>query len=482
MTLLINELKTSLKNSGYRLAVQESLIDLLESEAARTEQLRGEAFQIAQHIKPDDVLSRTRLQQSVECIFQPPRWGNDAPVKVKVELSDGHYGPYFNREISPDLHAAVFTYAERELLSEDRSNMGESIKVSVPKRYEQVRSTIELKCRLHRLRYLARELVQFEQRGKTSSSKPEKPLPHEHLRKQVELRYKYVSSILDTTPEQSKELERALRPLPYFFEAPLLAWERSGEKIRLHSANACLEQLLKISCLLALEELHQCGGVIQDLIYPDCELLQKIQGHPSLGDWSRLLDEVAKNRKHFKVWGEWVDTLVQGRMAIIEAITARNRISHPDHTIDIEFVDETEAVYQKLFDAMFPKLRTACGQSRVVTSKSRKVLADERGKPYTVVTCDDLTGAYEPFREVDLALPSDSAAKIIDGVPFSHRDGSILPMNRYFKISTIPKVGREMFIYDREYDAGKGIVVGIISGFGQCVDLSQDLFDFSSGK
>jgi hypothetical protein len=99
-----------------------------------------------------------------------------------------------------------------------------------------------------------------------------------------------------------------------------------------------------------------------------------------------------------------------------------------------------------------------------------------------VVTCDDLTGAYEPFREVDLALPSDSAAKIIDGIPLSHRERWILPMNRYFKISTIPKVGREMFIYDREYDAGKGIVVGIISGFAQRVDLSQGLFDFLSGK
>lgn len=189
-------------------------------------------------------------------------------------------------------------------------------------------------------------------------------------------RYLEVSAILRRMPTHDAELDRAHNPLPYFIEAPQLAWERAPENLRIQNGFMAFANLLKHVVLLGLTEAQARRKEWNDFAPPNPEVISGICGNPSLGHWSRCLDWVRDFSDRLPIFGGWINAMAEKRAEIINLTEQRNKYAHPSSVLERSFVDAIEGQLEIFFTDTVRKFRRG-KKIRILLPRSRKALRRE---------------------------------------------------------------------------------------------------------
>ena len=274
-----------------------------------------------------------------------------------------------------------------------------------------------------------------------------------------------------------QELNRVMNPLPYFFEYPILQWERANEKMAFTSAVSLFHMLNKITCLIGFEEVLAAGkGTGLKSLLGD-ELIQQLSGKPSLGSWSKALEILEKNSSGFQVWKRWFETLAAEREDRIRLISIRNRISHPDFVLEESQLNEAEEQFAAYFNRLVPKLREAYSGIATVITHGRKIIRADDGTSKTLLDCEKLDAPVEPFPKIRLEMESAAAANLSDECLTSLRDGHAVELRHFFQLRSIKASLREIFLYEREYSGRDAVWAGLTTAQSGKLETSAKLFD-----
>ena len=75
-------------------------------------------------------------------------------------------------------------------------------------------------------------------------------------------------------------------------------------------------------------------------------------------------------------------------------------------------------------------------------------------------------------------MPETSAREIVEDVIYCIRDNHAVPLSNFFVVQEIRTNINEVFVYDREFEAGKGQVIGVTTGLAQKIPLPEGIFSF----
>ena len=208
-------------------------------------------------------------------------------------------------------------------------------------------------------------------------------------------------------------------------------------------------------------------------------LLASLQGKPNLGDWNDCLQYLLGMAGQLPVWGKWLNALRSEHHVVDVLIAARNRICHPDYVVELEFLANVESQFAEFFGNIFPKLRMEADSTEVLLSKSRKVWRDSDSRVTCDLDCLDLKSAAEPFPSIMSRFPEAAAREIAEEVIFCVRGEQLVFLANFFVVQRIKGDAREFFVYDKDYEGGKGQVVGVATGLCQRIDLPDGVFFFA---
>ena len=468
------ELEAKMKREGRTKLTpgEEFFSNVPIEQVQRIEDIKRRCIEAARALTDRQVLTPEDESRVVDLNwpYMPDPFTGGYVLPLKVKLNRFQFGPYFRQETSPDAYNAVTDlvlarFRAKEVLPKHPG------KVKVPPLLEQKRLTFESARYNHELTRLGRRLSSFAA-GETTPPDTVTQL------KRKQFRYLSFSKMLDRLPSETVEISRAVHPLPFFFEAPLLRWERSVEKLAYHSAVACLQQLLKLSCLLGLEELHVRRNGIEQFQQMPQDVMAGIQGKPALGHWNDCLKYLQTMSAQLPVWGPWLDLLRSERGTINMLVDARNRIAHPEYIVELESLATVESQFADFFGDIFPKLRILAESMEVMLSNTRKARRDSDYGLTFELECLDLKSAIEPFPALSIILPEATARGIIDGAIFCRRGDHVMSLSNFFLVREIKVDTREIFVYDKDFQSGKAKVIGLTTGLSQNMTLPQGVFIF----
>ena len=400
--------------------------------------------------------------------FIPPQtlftgdWKN---LRILCKVSKKHSATYLQSLLCSEDGAEIMSDL-RECVKNGSSDSLKNTYIDLPTRYQQIQEWVTTEWESQTL-YKIREQVSRPDTNKLTLSQK---------RQVTRLKISSLSQLVGGGTKKLKEFGRVIHPLPYFFEYPILQWERANEKMAFSNAVSLLQQLIKISCLIGFEEALANKSTIglHDLL--GNELIGQIKGRPSLGTWSKTLDALEKSSQNFHVWKDWFGALASKRKARIRLIEIRNRISHPEVFVEESELDEAVEAFNTYFWHVIPKLRSAYAGTETIISHSRKSVRSNNGDTKIVLDCENFNTPIEPFPRFSYEMKSTTAARLSDDCLTSLRGEYAVELQRFFRIKPIKASMREIYLYDREYSGNDAIWSGITTAQSGKLETSTNLF------
>ena len=340
--------------------------------------------------------------------------------------------------------------------------------ISLPPRTRQIRSWVSRAIEHNKVKQATERLLNRHN---------EQQLTLEQQDNITRFRLEMLHSVAEQKPDDFSDFQRVVNPLPYFFEYPILQWERANDKMAFSSAVSLLHLLNKISCLIGFEEVISAGkgSGIKSLLGD--ELIGQLSGKPSLGSWSKALEILEKHSSHFKVWQGWFKALSGERDNRIKLISIRNRISHPDCVLEESQLDEAGEAFDAYFKRLIPKLRAAYAGISTIITHGRKVIKSSDGSSTTLVDCEKLDAPVEPFPRVTLEMTNPLAANLTDECLTSLRHGEVIELRRFFQLRKVKTSLCEIFLYERDYSGKDAVWAGLTTAQSGKLETPPRLFD-----
>jgi len=390
-------------------------------------------------------------------------------LRIKALLDNRCFPPFFSSEVNPTAFKAISSAATNSFVT--IKNKTASLELPIPPFQTQARIAFETKRNAYRVQQISEHICNFID--------DQNPNPdYSTQSRRVLARYNSMKRIREALPSDEQEIARATQPLPYFFEIPILHWERPNKSNHVFLAFACLTQIIKTTCLLGLEELHAVRSNIEKLPPFPKGLLEGLMTKPSLGHWARAIDHIAKLKEHFNVWGEWIAIVHSERIRINKLIEIRNEISHPDFTHDPQAIPKAAKEFEDLLNDLIPKLRVAVSDVEILLPESRKTTRNEDGQVHHTIHCLNLKTAHHPFPHTDFPCSNIKANQIFENVLFSAKGSHIVPLNHFFKVEDTANAEPEIYIYEKNYSGSEARMTGILSGLASKESQLNDIFTF----
>lgn len=426
----------------------------------------------AKKISANDVLDPSMLYRCVETavIYAKDTSGIfHERLKINLLLSENCFAPFFSKHVNPAGHDAICSAGVSTFLTDQSTIHKRS--VETPKIVVQKRLVFESLCYRHKISEIGIQLGEFRDSSET--------LPNygELTRRRI-ARFQTIKRIKDALPTEETEIARVTHPLPFFIEQPLLHWERATAGNRFLVGSAFLSQLLKITTLVGLEELHAVRSSIDSLMPFPAGLLEGLQAKPSLGHWSRCVDHLAKLQHYFSVWNNWISSINSERVLITRLIKLRNQLSHPDFLLDSDVLLSAEEAFTTLFDRIVPKLRIAIADVEIFLPINRTVHQNQDGGIFHRIRSKNVKSASQPFAEVEIEKLGSACSAIFDQQLFSSKGDIIVPLNHFFKIGNAKNGKTEIFIYDKDYTGAAAKMTEVGTGFSDSIPLQEGIFYF----
>lgn len=319
---------------------------------------------------------------------------------------------------------------------------------------EQKRCAFEALAYRHAIDISSRYLSRF-QMGKESANE---------LHGLLANRYLEVAAILKRMPTYDTELERARLPLPYFIEAPLIAWERSPDNLKIQNGFMAFGNLLKQVVLLGLIEAHTVKDKLDDFKPLPKDLMAGISANPSLGHWSKCLDWLGRYAGRLQIFGGWIRVMVEHRAQTIQLNELRNKYAHPTSVLERAFIENINNQLESYFAGVVRKLRRE-PIVKIILPLSRRAVRRE-----SVITFEfvghDLCSPYDRFREARLELSKDESARVIEGEIFAVSSGDsshLLALPAFFRAKEMSPDQYAILLYDKSFNGKVGIFSAVDS-------------------
>jgi hypothetical protein len=387
-------------------------------------------------------------------------------LRVLCKISKRHSASYLENLICAREGKEIIEAIRHSVESGSLNPLKNAI-VELPPRKQQIQEWVNLALERGRLRAIREHVAAPKTNTLTLSQK----------RQLTRLKLSLLERLLGEEMNQLREFDRVIKPLPYFFEYPILQWERANEKMAFTSAVSLFHLLNKISCLIGFEEVLAAGkGTGLKTLLGD-ELVQQLSGKPSLGSWSKALEILEKNSEGFRVWKNWFDVLATEREDRICLINIRNRIAHPDFMLDESELDGAKERFAGYFNRIIPRLRSAYSGSSTIITHGRKIIRTESGESKTLLDCEKLDAPVEPFPRMSLEMNNSAAANLTDECLISLRDGCTVELRRFFQLRSVKTSLREIFLYERDYSGKDAVWAGLTTAQSGKLETSAKLFD-----
>ena len=343
------------------------------------------------------------------------------------------------------------------------------IRLAIPNGAEQRRRAFEASAYRHAINLLSRRLSQFQAGNETASE----------LHGLLANRYSEVATVLERMPTHDAELERTHRPLPYFIEAPLIAWERASENLKLQNGFMAFGSLLKTAALLGLTELQGVRNGLSEFTPPSPDVIGGMCGNPSLGHWSKCLDWLSHYVNALPMFGGWIRTMQEHRAQLINLTELRNKYAHPAGVLERAFIEHVNQQLEEFFATAVRRLRRE-NRVKMLLPLSRRAL---RREYETAFEFDGLSlcSPYPRFREANFILSATNSGGVIEGEILALRDGDhpqVLPLQAFIRAKKLSTDRCAILLYDKAFDGKNGIFSAIDSEVQEKLPMQNSPLEF----
>lgn len=456
------------------LTVAEILLRDFDLSAEEKKDLRCKCFEMAANLTSKDCLVGTEGMELVRTKLSYAYFAGfyTLNIDVGIKLVPTAFAPFFLSEVNPRGNRALTDYAVLTV-TEDFKPSGTAA-IALPSLFDQKRIAFESLSFAHAAKIKAKQLDNFTHLAAK--------LPDVFGQRALwETRHREIDYILHRLPKPDNELRRAINPLPYFLEAPLLDWERAPAQVKVLTGLTGFGNVLRILALLGMADLR-LGGNLPLKQKPSMDLMAALTTrNPSLGDWSKWLDWVGCNSDNLSLFKDWMRTITGLRTTIIELIEIRNKeVAHKSGPISLGKLGEIEENLHHFFDQLYDGLRRASQLNDFYLPKSRVAVREGRNiKSYQFLGCD-LVSPFDRFREKTVEFSPKHAESICEGeiIAVRTKTKQALPLNDYFRVAEIKPGLNEVFIFEKGFEGGSGRFAGITSGLQQQLPVEADAFTF----
>lgn len=458
-----------LEDTGEKVSPIELALKLGEAFTPDTEDIRDACRQAANGLADDDMIAgdvEWRIQQHhLAYIFEGPVALAD--LVVGAILSPDVFPDYVLPQVNPSAWDEIRNYSLMPFWNESKTR--HDVEVALPSPIEQRKLAFESLAYRHGINKESAQLSQFQE-GKESAR---------DLHGLLANRYEEVRNATSRLPKHDAESERARHPLPYFIEAPLIAWERSPEAFEVQNGFIAFGNLLRQIALLGLCELQAVrasGGKIE---VPDKDLLSGIGGNPSLGHWSRCLDWLHSNTSVLQLFGDWVRIFAEQRKKTIELVELRNKHAHAATILERSFIEHIHRALAEYFHEVVPEMRKN-DNVRIFLPNSRKAIRTDNGTVFQF-TGYDLASAFSRFHEVDLELPAENSKIVVEGELLAMRartHARVVPLNSFYRAKELTPDRLALLIYEKGCKKSEGVFSAVDIEGQQKLPMTDAPLDF----
>jgi hypothetical protein len=353
---------------------------------------------------------------------------------------------YLSREVNPLAWENIRKHVLLSLLdgAKDESN----VHLVLPSMPDQRRRAFEALAYRHAIDRSSQQLSQF-QAGKENARE---------LHELLANRYLEVAATLKRMPTHDAERERAQRPLPYFIEASLIAWERAPENLKVQNGFMAFGNLLRSIALFGIAEIQVRRKQWSEFEPPSPDVIAGIQANPSFGHWSKCLDWLNRYANALPMFGGWIRVMGEHRMQTITLTELRNKYAHPASVLERAFVENIKAQLEAFFSDVVRKLRREEGVS-VILPLSRRALRREKEIAFEFIGLN-LCSPYDRFQEKSFNLSVEASGSVIEGEIFAVSNGVsplVLSLQTFFRAKELTPDRYAVLLYEKAFDGTSGI-------------------------
>jgi hypothetical protein len=416
--------------------------------------LRQACLKAAACLEDADVLNASdawRLQ-----IYQIPYAIHDSIADLVLDVGvlpvKEVFVDFLSREVNPLAWETIRKHVLLSLLDDDKDES--NVHLVLPSIAEQRRRAFEALAYRHAIDRSSHQLSQF-QAGKENARE---------LHGLLANRYLEVTTILERMPTHDAELERAHSPLPYFVEAPLIAWERAAENLKIQNGFMAFGNLLRQIVLFGLAEIQAPRKQWSDFVPPPPDVIAGIRANPSLGHWSKCLDWLGRYANALPMFGGWIQAMEEHRTQTIELTELRNKYAHPTSVLERAFVENIKGQLEVFFTDVVRKLRREEGV-RVILPLSRRALKRKKGIIFEFIGLN-LCSSYDRFREASIELSAEGSGSVIEGEILAISNGvcpQLLSLQAFFRAKELTPDRYAVLLYEKAFDGKSGIFSAVDS-------------------
>ena len=441
-------------DSGEKISKNELFLWLSGLNQGELDPLRKTCLHTAATIEEADVLDVThawRLQTyRLWYGFMGPR--SALKIDVAVFPTDEIYPDYISKNVHPSAWQIIREQVLMPLAGKEES--AAPARILLPNFAEQKRRAFEALAYRHAIDIKSRNLSDF-QTGKENASE---------LHGLLANRYSEVTTILNRMPTYDAEFERMHFPLPYFIEAPFIAWERAPNILKIQNGFMAFGNLLKQVVLLGLIEVQASKNRLTDFKPQPKDLIAGISGHPSLGHWSKCLDWLGAFAAELTIFGGWIRVLVEHRTQTILLTELRNKYAHPSCVLERAFLESIRKQLDAFFTKVLPKLRRE-KKVKMILPLVRRAVRQQTEISFEFIG-HDLCSSYERFREVSIQLSNADSKNMVEGeiIAVGGADSpKVLSLQEFFRAKEVAADQYTILVYDKSYNGKSGVFSAVDS-------------------
>jgi hypothetical protein len=206
------------------------------------------------------------------------------------------------------------------------------------------------------------------------------------------------------------------------------------------------------------------------------KLVAEISGRPTLGSWSKALDQLAANPSLLGIWQDWFKVIASEADRRTSLVRTRNRIEHPNYVPNEDLVDKGAIDLEQFFDRLIPRLRIAYGNIRTYICHGRNQQEVEPEHQVVILNCECFDAIQEPFPRRAIVVETQTSNLIPDDQLFCLCGKDVLLLKSFFMVKTVATQTREIFVYEKEYSGDKAVWSGLTTEQGHPLKAPKDLF------
>jgi hypothetical protein len=454
-----------------KISKEEMFVRISEQSGTDAGTLRQACLAAASRLEDTDMLDvneewRLQTHQLPYAFHGPwPELALDVAVLPRAEV----FPDFLSQEVNPLAWETIRKHVLLSLLGGAKEES--AVSLGLPSAVEQRRRAFEAMAYRHAIDRTSQKLSRF-QAGKGNARE---------LHGLLANRYLEVATIVKRMPKHDAELERAHCPLPYFVEAPLIAWERAPENLKIQNGFMAFGNLLRQVVLLGLTEVQVCRKQLTEFKPPPLDVIAGIRGNPSLGHWSKCLDWLNRYAGALPIFGGWVQAMGEHRTQTIELTELRNKYAHPTGVLERAFIENIKRQLEAFLFATVRKLRREIG-GRVILPLSRRALPQKSDTTFEFVG-QDLCSPYDRFREASFELFAKNSESVIEGeiVAVSNRDRQqVLSLQAFFRAKELTPDQYAILLYEKAFDGNAGVFGAVDSEVQDKLPMPNSPLEFGS--